>query len=131
MSEYISRDAIIAEINKSITTALDRGVVSGEKKRKMYEQTVATLCDFSQIVKDIPNAHVKPLMRGKWIKDGELMVLNLETAREQYSRLGYPHRTILRLKCSNCGGYATVDETVPFYDFCPNCGADMWEENDE
>lgn len=66
--------------------------------------------------------------KGKWIPDGKQMIINLENAREQYKELGYPHRNILRLQCSECRKLTLVDESIR-YDYCPNCGARLeWSE---
>ena len=67
--------------------------------------------------------------KGKWINNGKQMTINLENAREQYAELGYPHRNILRLSCSNCGKVTLVDESI-VYSYCPHCGALMKGEND-
>ena len=61
---------------------------------------------------------------GKWIDKGEMMVVNLENARQQYKELGYPHRNISRLECSECGKLTLVDSSIG-YEFCPHCGAKM------
>lgn len=57
----------------------------------------------------------------KWIEKGEQMLLSLENAREQYSALGYPHRRILKLQCSECNKITLVDSSIK-YEFCPHCG---------
>lgn len=62
--------------------------------------------------------------KGKWTKEGEQMLINLETAREQYKQLGYPHRTEEKLKCSVCRMVTLVDSGIK-YEYCPHCGADM------
>ena len=40
----------------------------------------------------------------KWEVVGKQMVINLENAREQYKVLGYPHRTVLKMRCPLYGG---------------------------
>lgn len=72
---------------------------------------------------EVPAADVR-VVRGKWEKVGEQMLINLENAREQYAELGYPHRKILNLRCSSCRKVTMVDSSIA-YDFCPHCGADM------
>ena len=69
---------------------------------------------FREIIKEIPAADVRPVVRGKWIK------------QEPYNQNYW--------KCSNCGEtnkYAYRDGDVTIYElqdfFCPNCGADMRE----
>lgn len=63
-------------------------------------------------VKNIPTADVQPVMRGKWIKQEEPYVNTYE--------------------CSNCNRWFTIEDEIPEennYNYCPNCGADM--RNDE
>ena len=60
--------------------------------------------------------------KGVWIYIGKSMVINLESAREQYKTLGYPHRNIIALRCSQCNKITLVDESIA-YDFCPHCGS--------
>ena len=62
----------------------------------------------SCIGNEVPAADVRPVVRGRWI----------------------PYRPDCRpvcdWKCSACG-YDPDLGTQPFFDFCPNCGADMRE----
>lgn len=58
----------------------------------------------------------------KWENAGQVMLLNMETARDQYSDLGYPHRKYKKLRCPECRKITLVDETIE-YRFCPHCGA--------
>lgn len=59
-----------------------------------------------------------------WNEIGRHKVFNLETAAEQYKQLGYPHRNILHLQCSNCNKVTCVDDSIE-YKFCPHCGINM------
>lgn len=65
---------------------------------------------------------VRPV--GKWEDAGKQMLINLENAREQYSVLGYPHRTELKRRCSVCRKITLVDASIE-YKYCPHCGAKM------
>lgn len=56
-------------------------------------------------LRSIPSADVRPVVRGKWIDHQE--------GRWIYA------------KCSECGTVHDVKSN-----FCPNCGADMWEVDD-
>lgn len=62
--------------------------------------------------------------RGRWINDGKQMLINLENGYEQYRALGYPHRIILKERCSECKKITFVDRSI-YYSFCPHCGAKM------
>ena len=61
-------------------------------------------CDMYRRLKRLPAADVRPVVRGKW-----------ECA------------TPVTCKCSKCG-HAIGDWYVARYNYCPNCGADMREE---
>ena len=54
-------------------------------------------------IKSLPDADVKPVVRGKWIEDGYL---------------GLP------CVCSYCGGHPAIKS----WHFCPYCGAEMREQ---
>lgn len=60
-------------------------------------------------------------MSKNWEIVGKLMMLNLENSKEQYSALGYTHRTELALRCPYCRIITFVDSNIR-YDFCPHCG---------
>ena len=72
---------------------------------------------------------IEPERTGRWIRDGEQMIINLENAREQYAVLGYPHRKYLKLECSVCKMLTLVDSSIK-YEFCPHCGARMEGEQE-
>lgn len=111
-NDYISREAALACFNDWID-------------RYGHEHTADEIVEYQRI-EDLPAADVRPVVRGKWEKVGEQMLINLENAREQYAELGYPHRKILNLRCSSCRKVTMVDSSIA-YDFCPHCGADMRE----
>lgn len=81
-------------------------------------------CGIKQIINKMPSADVVEVKHGEWKRLGKEKYINLATANEQYKVLGYPHRNIEHLRCSECGMLTLVDETIA-YDFCPHCGADM------
>ena len=85
MSDYISRDAAIHAANR----ADDRGL-SLEDANKMSAAVVAE-------IENLPAADVKPVVRGKWIYDGDCLI------------------------CSHCRTAYTFSGS----NYCPNCGADM------
>ena len=64
----------------------------------------------------IPAADVRPVVRGRWVKiyeDGEPTVIQHQ----------------IGVFCSKCKSMPKDKFTESF--FCPNCGADMREENEE
>ena len=64
--------------------------------------------------RNVWNRRVKPMVRGEWIK------LGMHCGEEQY-------------KCSACGMECYVPECMyePLYAFCPNCGADMRNKEEQ
>ena len=92
MAEYIEREAA-RKLACKICGDCDGGV---------------DVCQFRDLDVDaIPAADVRPMVRGKWVADGD----------------GY-HWTY---NCSVCGwkdGYPFNER----HNYCPNCGADMREE---
>lgn len=114
MPKYINADELI----KAIETELwDWKTVDGIKSSTVLKQTISD-------IKNMPAADVVEVKHGEWKRLGKEKYINLATANEQYKVLGYPHRNIERLRCSECGMHTLVDETIA-YDFCPHCGADM------
>ena len=86
MAEYIEREAVLDEYDRQ-----HNGPPGGARK----------------IIAEFPSADVAPVVRGKWIADGD----------------GY-HSTY---NCSICGW----KDWYPFnerHNFCPNCGAKMNEQ---
>lgn len=61
---------------------------------------------FEEFLKSIPAADVRPVVRGKWKAHGDCGVT----------------------ECSVCGW--SIEECIEFH-YCPNCGADMREEETE
>ena len=126
MAEYIEREAAIEKLNK----LCDR-VCQYSKAQRKYMCGACPLGDaFTVIEDDIPaadvrpalegrhegnQAHVPPVVRGKWIdRDDDYYGWNMWA-------------------CSACGEEFVLTEGTPDmndYHFCPNCGADMREEQD-
>lgn len=111
----------------------------GEKMPRLIDANALTdhfiaLCNYDGItviraIQDAPTIEPER-KKGKWIIRGKQMVLNLENAREQYSALGYPHRNIQQLQCSECRKITLVDESI-LYEYCPHCGCDMRQEGED
>lgn len=102
MTDYISREAAIAE-QKRFCGYLDNDMLN--------RLEIAT--------RKIPAADVRPVVRGKWLTGND----NPRT----YGRI--------RAMCGRCGAFALADMVNAgsykerLSNFCPNCGADMREEN--
>lgn len=76
--------------------------------------TKAALIQNSKIwqqVKDMPTVDAVPVRHGKWLDDG------------QYDNF-FPHH---EWRCSECGEHV-LEIGVPWFKYCPNCGARMDEE---
>ena len=116
MSEYIDREAFIADKRTQYCADCNRrkGMKNG-KYKTLYEigEAPCRACgidDMLNDVEDFPAADVRPVVRGKWVLK----------ERAHY------------FKCSICKtptpyrfGY---EGSSRFYNFCPNCGAEMREE---
>jgi NADH pyrophosphatase NudC (nudix superfamily) len=109
MAEYIEREAFLADKKWLYCTDCDKR--KGKKRGKMvtlYEigEAPCKSCgihDMLEEVEDYPSADVRPVVRGKWKVYNNTYI------------------------CSSCG------QPVSFWqsNFCPNCGADMRETEDE
>ena len=69
------------------------------------------------VLKRIPAADVRSVVRGKWVADKEDVEWGCST---------------VRYRCSHCGRLPHFDkESYKFLlsDYCPKCGADMREES--
>lgn len=92
--EYIEREAAIA--------ALENLAKPYYKSRLVYDRTIcAGINTALREVQSVPAADVRPVVRGKWIYDGDCLI------------------------CSNCRAAYEFSGS----NFCPNCGADMQEDN--
>ena len=122
--EYIEREAFVEQKRKQYCEDCDRrkGMKNG-KYKTLYEigEAPCRACgidDMLNDVEDFPAADVAPIKRGKWVKTKEYY-----TAGCVFLRVAW--------KCSCCG--IEVVNTEPIYRiddwyYCPNCGADMREE---
>jgi len=102
MAEYIEREAAINSITKIIS------------KSDMPEDWSKGMFAAMSTLYRIPAADVRPVVRGKWKVSA--------------------HKTYYDVSCSVCGinSFFQVDEkdSVSYANYCPNCGADMREEQD-
>lgn len=97
MSDYISREDAI----KRIAEVQDKAT-SGTEDVTYYRAI--------KIIRDIPVTDVQPAKRGRWI--------NVDTLKESK-----------HWKCSCCKGMIETAHCCYdcYYNYCPNCGADMKE----
>lgn len=66
--------------------------------------------------------------KGRWIILGERKMIALDGGAErQYKELGYPHRNVLSMSCSECRMTTMVDASIA-YKYCPHCGAEMEQD---
>jgi hypothetical protein len=101
MTDYISREAMINLVeDDGHANEIDLGWPDGNMA-------------FVEMIKELPAADVRPVVRGKWIPVG------LDDVDEGM------------FKCSECGSEHFFPEIlmgIHADNFCPNCGADMREE---
>ena len=115
-----------SKYNEAWNDALDRAESEIEALPSAQPEDICSECDAWNVYKN----YAQPQRTGRWIRDGEQMIINLENARKQYAVLGYPHRKYLKLECSVCKKITLVDSSIK-YEFCPHCGADMRGEHDD
>ena len=117
MSDYISRDAFIADKRKQYCADCDRRKGMKNGKLKFCYEIGAAPCracgidDMLSEVEDYPAADVRPVVRAHLISHD---FVNMGEGRYTGS-----------VECSACGRYLPIPEN-----FCPNCGADMREKSD-
>lgn len=114
MSEYIERDAFLAEQRHLYCDNCAKR--KNSKGKLVYDIGDAPcracgICNVLDAVEDAPAADVRPVVRGRWNRTD-----------------AYPHR----LYCSVCyNTYLKNDELLERWEFplnyCPNCGAKMEE----
>lgn len=96
--EYIEREAVLKCVAEDgHDCELDLGY---------WDHNVA----FQEIIKEIPAADVRPVVRGKWEVGG------------MFDDIG---------RCSCCHYMFPLDTAMTEFHYCPNCGADMRERSRE
>ena len=121
MSDYISREALAAEMKERQTEA-------GKWLREAKDHDTAVradavlsfLCEVKLTLDKLPAADVRPVVRGKWKPDYDSTEYDFDGS----TPLLEPRIFQDGWQCSLCGQY-TPSET----NFCHNCGADMREES--
>ena len=107
LNEYINKAVVIGKLQ--------------EIKRRNVRGNKILCADEEQIIRFIeamPAADVRPVVRGKWEQE-EIFGVNGNAAEFQSAF------------CSVCRRYHTTPFSYYFtrYNFCPNCGAVMIEDN--
>ena len=98
--DYIKREDAIA--------ALENLAKPYYKSRLVYDRSIcAGINTALREVQRVPAADVRPVARGQWINDRRCGFGSVES------------------ECSICGRNQIRKS---YYDFCPNCGADMRED---
>ena len=110
MAEYIEREKAKAVLNERYKIRTHMHDLNSAAQLKSAEMEIG----------DISAADVRPVVRGKWRLGGYGQISNAtEKWYDKYLQGGF-------LYCSVCKGRTSVK-----YNFCPNCGADMRDANDE
>ena len=130
MAEYIEREAALRVLCDACgNAACPKGLIPRcSYYEKMQSIPAADVVErASGIIGVIPAADVRPVVRGKWSVH-EIYKHELSYGATAYEPV---------YECSACGGwmesYLRYDEPImpedaDFPRFCPNCGADMREE---
>lgn len=110
MSDYISREAALEVFCRWC------GICPKEKQKPLE-------CDdiLGNVLHSLPAADVRPVVRGKWIPDYDYTEYDFDGC----TPLPEPRKFQDGWQCSLCGQYEPSETN-----FCPNCGADMREEDD-
>jgi len=99
VAEYIEREALLGRMNNFCEINCDY-----TKKQRSVMCGACGIGDAKIMVEDAIAADVRPVVHGEWKEN---------------------------VQCSNCGWYMEDDVTLSsmmvFFNFCPNCGADMRE----
>jgi hypothetical protein len=105
MTDYISREAMINLVeDDGHANEIDLGWPDGNMA-------------FVEMIKELPAADVRPVVRGKWRLGGYGQISDATVKwYDQFLQGGF-------LYCSVCKGRSSLK-----FNFCPNCGADMREE---
>lgn len=110
MAEHINREKTINEF------AIRSSFYDAEWGNKRF-----TPDDVEEILRSIPAADVRPVVRERWIEKGGIWECP-ECKAAYKARLLYIKPNF----CPNCG----ADMREPWVRFCPNCGADIRETCD-
>ena len=94
MNKYLEQNIIIEAFRKNCPNPTDLGNAQ----------------HFINIIRNIPAANVRPVVRGEWI---DIRPINQSTFERIAIKGAYN-------KCSLCGRLCFFEEN-----FCPRCGADM------
>ena len=95
MAEYIDREAVVRELNKTY-----------DHMNAMGAQFYSGFMNAVHRIKDFPAADVAPVRHGRW--------MNANSRPKTYERT-----------CTACGGLAYFCGIGCSYKYCPNCGAKM------
>lgn len=90
------------------------------------EKFISGVESYRDYIDGLPTVEAKEVVKARFKLSKKRKAIFLDNADEQYKVLGYPHRNILQLRCSNCELITSVDESI-LYHFCPHCGAKIDE----
>lgn len=127
MSDYISRKDALAALSGLLKDIKEHPIGNGEDAYKdgFWEGEKACAIEAILRIKALPAEDVKPVVRGEWYDWNRY-----EAA--QKVKLDCDGNVTYSAFCSVCGDWLTAsDEYAVRGRFCPNCGADMREEEEE
>ena len=108
--DCISRYAAMAEVS----------MMAEDRRIRVDSYSGELVGEVMRLLRKIPAADVRPVVRGKWIPDYDYAEYDYDGS----TPLPEPRKFQDGWQCSLCGGYMSSETN-----FCPNCGADMREES--
>ena len=150
IADVISADVVsvreyqeLADENRELKRLLKLAIADFECVTKMCDETQCENCphnymrnypcdcwewqykdEAENLLKSETLAEFQPVVHANWTVLKKRKAIFLDNANEQYKALGFPHRNILQMRCSNCGVFTQVDDSIA-YEYCPHCGAKM------
>lgn len=103
MDDYIKREDAIDYLTTNMNWFDADGIETSEEEKR---------ADITELVNGVSSADVAPVRHGHWFQDAIY-----------YGEDGSP--CIVDI-CTECGAYGYYAD----FNYCPNCGAKMYKEND-